>query len=379
VKQILFVDDEPNVLDGLRVLLRKYRHEWSMEFALGGPQALALLADRAFDVVVTDLRMPGVDGLTLLKHLREHHPQTIRIVLSGDPERTTALAAVPHAHQSLTKPCRAGEIEGVLARASVLGALIGDPEVRAAIGRLDELPSLPATYARLVRVFEDEQSCTADVAEVVGSDLAVTAKVLQLANSAFFGSGRQVTSVAQAIPLMGWETVKTVTLTTELFAARGMPATIRKFAGALHEHSSVVALLASALVDEPDRSEAFAAGMLTRCRSARARLHRAGRDEDHGRGRHAADHPCQGGCVPARALGPATRRHRGRGAAPWSGVAGVVVARRGGGGARGAHRRGDNGGSLPDRRGGRRDAACRPAACSRAEQRVVVKVGGDSR
>ena len=262
MKQILFVDDEPNVLDALRVLLRKYRHDWTMEFAVGGPRALAMLAGRAFDVVVTDLRMPEVDGLTLLKHLREHHPHTVRIVLSGDPGRTTALAAVPHAHQSLTKPCRAGELEGVLARASVLGALIGDPEVRAAIGRLDELPSLPATYARLLGVFENEQSCTADVAEVVGSDLAVTAKILQLANSAFFGGGRQVTSVAQAIPLMGWETVKTLTLTTELFAARRMPAPIRNFAGALHEHSSVVALLASALVDEPDRREAFAAGML---------------------------------------------------------------------------------------------------------------------
>jgi len=262
MKQILFVDDEANVLDGLRVLLRKYRHEWTMEFALGGPQALALLEARAFDVVVTDLRMPGIDGLTLLKFLRAHHPHTIRIVLSGDPGRTSALAAVPLAHQSLTKPCRPGELEALLARASLLGALIGDPEVRGAIGRLDELPSLPTTYARLLRVFEDERSCTADVAEVVSSDIAISAKILQLANSAFFGTGRQVTSVAQAIPLMGWETVKTLTLTTELFAARGLPAPVRAFAQGLHEHSLVVAQLAAELVENRDRREAFAAGML---------------------------------------------------------------------------------------------------------------------
>lgn len=262
MKQILFVDDEANVLDGLRVLLRKYRHEWAMEFALGGNQALALLEARAFDVVVTDLRMPGVDGLTLLEHLRAHHPHTIRIVLSGDPGRASALAAVPLAHQSLTKPCRPGELDALLARASLLGDLIGDPEVRGAIGRLAELPALPTTYARLLRVFEDEQSCTADVADVVGSDLAITAKILQLANSAFFGTGRQVTSVAQAIPLMGWETVKTLTLTTELFAARGLSVPVRTFAEGLHEHSLAVALLAADLVEGGDRREAFAAGML---------------------------------------------------------------------------------------------------------------------
>ena len=262
MKQILFVDDEANVLDGLRVLLRKYRHAWTMEFALGGREALALLDARAFDVVVTDLRMPVVDGLTLLKHLRAHHPHTIRIVLSGDPGRTSALAAVPLAHQSLTKPCRPGELEALLARASLLGELVGDPEVRGAIGRIDELPSLPTTYARLLRVFQDEQSSTADVAEVVSSDLAITAKILQLANSAFFGAGRQVTSVVQATLLMGWDTVKTLTLSTELFAARGLPAPVRIFAEGLQEHSLAVAMLAAELVDGGDRREAFAAGML---------------------------------------------------------------------------------------------------------------------
>jgi putative nucleotidyltransferase with HDIG domain len=262
VKQIMFVDDEPNVLDGLRVSLRKYRHEWNMEFAPGGLQALALLAERTFDVVVTDLRMPEVDGLTLLKHLREHHPQTIRVVLSGDPGRASVLAAVPFAHQSLTKPCRVGELEAMLARASMLGALISDPDVRSAVGRVDELPSLPVTYARLLRLFEDEKACTADVAAVIGSDIAVTAKILQLANSAFFGSGRQITTVFEAVPLMGWETVKALTLSTEVFAARGLAAPVRLFAERLHEHSLVVAMLATELVEEADRRPAFAAGML---------------------------------------------------------------------------------------------------------------------
>ena len=261
-KRVLFVDDEANVLDALRVLLRKHRREWDMEFAEGGDHALALLDERAFDVVVTDLRMPRVDGLTLLKHLRDHHPQTMRIVLSGAPERSSALAVVPYAHQSLTKPCRLGELETVLGRAFLLGDLVADPEVRSVIGGIGELPSLPRTYARLVRVLDDENSSTADVASIIASDIAVTAKVLQLANSPMFGSGRSVSTVMQAIPMLGLDALKSLTLSTTLFNAHGLPARVRIFAEDLHEHSSLVAGFASELSEDPFRRDAFSAGML---------------------------------------------------------------------------------------------------------------------
>ena len=262
MKRVLFVDDEANVLDGLRALLRKHRNEWDMQFANGGEKALALLGEQSFDIVVTDLRMPKVDGLTLLKYLRANHPHTVRIVLSGDPERQSALAVVPYAHQSLTKPCRLGQLEAVLARASVLGDLVADPAVRSAIGSIGELPPLPGTYARLVRVLDDENSSTVDVSTVIGSDIAVTAKILQLANSAFFGVGRSVTTVLQAIPLLGREALKCLTLSTGLFDPKNVPAATRAFAHNLHEHSSLVALLASELVSERERRDAFSAGML---------------------------------------------------------------------------------------------------------------------
>ena len=262
MKRILFVDDEANVLDGLRALLRKHRNAWDMQFANGGERAMALLGEQDFDVVVTDLRMPKVDGVTLLKHLRANHPQTVRIVLSGDPERQSALAAVPYAHQSLAKPCRLGELEAVLVRASVLGDLVADPEVRRAIGSIGELPPLPSTYARLVRVLDDENSSTADVAAVISSDIGVTAKILQLANSAFFGAGRSVSTVLQAIPLLGREALKCLTLSTGLFDPKNVPAATRAFAHDLHEHSSLVSILASELVGERDRRDAFSAGML---------------------------------------------------------------------------------------------------------------------
>lgn len=261
-KRILFVDDESNVLDGLRVLLRKHRHTWDMEFAPGGVRALALLAERTFDVVVTDLRMPVIDGLTLLKYLRDDHPCTMRVVLSGAPERASAHAVATFAHQSLTKPCRVAELESVLARAVILGDLVADADVRSVIGGIGELPPLPRTYARLVQVLDDERSYPRDVAAIISSDLAVTAKILQLANSPFFGLGRPVTTVTDAIPLIGLEALKSLTLSSALFDAHGLSAPLRAFAEDLQDHSSLIASLATELAGEPHRRDAFSAGML---------------------------------------------------------------------------------------------------------------------
>jgi HD-like signal output (HDOD) protein len=186
----------------------------------------------------------------------------MRIVLSGAPERSSALAVVQYAHQSLTKPCRLGELESVLARAFLLGDLVADPDVRGVVGGIGELPSLPRTYARLVRVLDDENSSTADVASIISSDIAVTAKVLQLANSPLFGSGRPVSTVLQAIPMLGLEALKSLTLSTALFDGKGLPARVRIFAEDLHEHSTLIAGLASDLSEDSFRREAFAAGML---------------------------------------------------------------------------------------------------------------------
>ena len=262
MKHILFVDDESNVLDGIRVLLRKHRHAWAMEFALGGERALEVLAARSFDVVVTDLRMPRIDGVTLLKHLLDHHPQTMRIVLSGDAERASALAVVPYAHQSLTKPCHLTELESMLARACLLGELVADAEVRSVIGRVGELPSLPRTYARLLQVLDEERSSAADLAAVIASDIAVTAKTLQIANSTLFGAGRSTTTVLEAIRLLGVETLKSVTLSTALFDASKLPAGARRFAEDLQCHSALIAELASGLAEADVRRDAFAAGIL---------------------------------------------------------------------------------------------------------------------
>ena len=104
-------------------MLRPQRHEWEMAFAPGGEAALALMEASPFDVIVSDMRMPGMDGATLLCRVREHYPQMVRIVLSGHTELSTALRVVPVAHQFLAKPCDAEMLRVAVERACHLKAL----------------------------------------------------------------------------------------------------------------------------------------------------------------------------------------------------------------------------------------------------------------
>jgi len=103
--KILFVDDEPQILQGLQRMLRALRGEWDMGFVEGGAEALSLLQREPFDVVVTDMRMPGMDGVQLLRELKLRFPGVIRIVLSGYSDQEMVLKSVPLAHQFLSKPC----------------------------------------------------------------------------------------------------------------------------------------------------------------------------------------------------------------------------------------------------------------------------------
>ncbi|MBT6488866.1 MAG: response regulator, partial [Deltaproteobacteria bacterium] len=97
--KILFVDDEPLILEGLQNLLRRFRKKWAMSFAVGADEALEKLDIETFDIVITDMRMPGLSGAELLKRVRETHPGTARIMLSGYSEEETILQALPVAHQ----------------------------------------------------------------------------------------------------------------------------------------------------------------------------------------------------------------------------------------------------------------------------------------
>ena len=104
-RRILFVDDEPMVLKGLQRTLRKMRQDWEMTFVSSGRQALNVLVKKPMDVIVSDMRMPEMDGGRLLVEVKKQHPHIVRIILSGQLDQEMTLKSVQLAHQSLSKPC----------------------------------------------------------------------------------------------------------------------------------------------------------------------------------------------------------------------------------------------------------------------------------
>ncbi len=217
-KRILFVDDEPNILDGMRRMLRSLRKGIDMKFAEGGRQALELMKDKPFDVVVSDMRMPGMDGAELLGAIQQKYPQTIRIMLTGQADDDSILRTVGVVHQFLAKPCEPEQLKTTLHRACQLYNLLTHPVLRRITAKIDTLPSLPEVYVELQKLLADPDSSVDDVAQCITKDIGMSAKIMQLVNSAFFGHFSNVKSPEQAVHLLGLDTIKSLVLTVKIFA-----------------------------------------------------------------------------------------------------------------------------------------------------------------
>ncbi|WP_457674096.1 HDOD domain-containing protein [Thiolapillus sp.] len=266
MKRILFVDDEQLVLDGLRRMLRPMRREWEMFFVDSGEEALQFLDQTACDVIVSDMRMPGMSGLELLDRVREKHPETIRLALSGHADAEMLLESVKATHQFLSKPCDAETLRVTIDRALGLRGLLQHENIGFLISRIQSLPSLPSLYEEIVREINDSKGSIHRIGEIISRDLGMTSKILQLVNSSFFGLARHVSSPAQAAGLLGLNTIRSLVLTTKVFSQFDL-----KDSGLnpenLWRHSSLTGSLsrkiaAAEQLDRKSQDEALMAGML---------------------------------------------------------------------------------------------------------------------
>ncbi len=265
--RILFVDDEPLVLQGLQRMLHGERNHWEMDFVASGPEALRQLETRAFDVVVSDMRMPGMDGAQLLNEVMRRHPHTVRFILSGHADRSMVMRCVGSTHQFLSKPCDVDGLRSTLARAGALKESLVDEDLRRLVGRIRELPSLPRLYHEIQSRLVEPDVDLAGIGALVAQDVGMTADILKLVNSGFFGLGRGITNAAEAVGYLGVETIKTLVLTMHVFSNATEAPLPEGFLESLRRHSVDVALLARAIaesesLDRPQCDSAFAAGML---------------------------------------------------------------------------------------------------------------------
>lgn len=258
--RVLFVDDEPAVLSSLRRVLRVSRRDWDIHFADGGAAALELIERVDLDAVVSDAQMPGMDGATLLERVKVRRPSVARIMLSGEVRPETSVRVAAAAHQFLSKPCAAEDLCSVIERVAELRRSIADPAALAAVAGIGALPSPPANVVALNRLLERDDVSTEQVAQVVADDVAMSAKVLQVVNSSFFGVRGRVTTIPRAVGMLGLRAIQALAAASGIIRAyEGVDHT---FVAQLDLHSRAVADLAAAQAPPELRELAFSAGVL---------------------------------------------------------------------------------------------------------------------
>ncbi len=261
--RILFVDDEPMILRSIRRLLTARAPNWEMRFAEGGHAALEALAACPVDVIVSDMHMGEMNGADLLREVQDRYPETVRIVLSGHTDQKLVFRTVPVAHQFVSKPFDPALLKTTLSRACELRTLLDSAPMRRVVGKSNDLPSAPPAYAALTRALSSPDVSLSDVAAAIERDVALSAKILQIVSSAFFGLPSGVKSIRSAVTYLGIDTMKALVLSAEVFRALPVKRTARFELAAFQKASLATAHVARKLLEgRPDADDAFMAGLL---------------------------------------------------------------------------------------------------------------------
>jgi HD-like signal output (HDOD) protein len=256
MKRIMFVDDEAAVLGALSNLLRRERHRWDLVFANGGAEALIELDREPFDIVITDMRMPEIDGLDVLAAVKAKSPRTIRIILSGYAESSLVLQALPLVHQFLSKPCDAKTLRGVIDRCGNDAVLTG------LVGSLPCVPSLPAILDELHHATRNPSVTIGKLTKICERDPGLAAKVLQIANTAHFRGGDEPTSsIHTAVSILGSDTMAALA-TSSMIAVPANPIS-QALIGQLQQQAVEAAQHARrSMTDRARTDDAYTAGLL---------------------------------------------------------------------------------------------------------------------
>jgi HD-like signal output (HDOD) protein len=267
MKRILFVDENPRMLEELRGVWAAMPASWHMEHCVCGSTALALIERDRFDVVVTDLELGGLSGLEFLEQVKVRQPRVIRLILADRPDKEMVTRCVRSAHGYLSKPCDAGSLRIAIERIEERETALPNVVLRRLVGRMERLPSLPKAYLEIQSALRDPDWDVGELGRIVAQDIALTAQVLKLVNSASFGLRRNISDLKEAVSYLGVEMLQALVLSAQLFL---------EFEGAqecgfsletLSRHSLKTAMACKAIARQVEAGqqcieESFCAGML---------------------------------------------------------------------------------------------------------------------
>lgn len=265
--KILFVDDDPIMRELFESVLAAEPDLWQVTTADSGEAAMPLLDRETYDIVVSDMRMPGMNGVAVVREVKRRSPRTARIILSGVVDQKEIAESLRDTHQFIPKPFRPKALKAALARIGGLDAYLSDPVIRDVVARLDTLPSFPSLYFEIMKELEAPDPSLERVAEIVSKDPGMTVKLLQIVNAASLGLARRFTNPIDAVQQLGMATVQSLALSAHVFTCFES----RQFKGfsiaKLWDHGANTARIARRIlelerVDLALVEDAYTAGML---------------------------------------------------------------------------------------------------------------------
>ncbi len=265
--RILLVDDEEAPLTELQKELKQISSNWDVVVATGGKQALDVFRYQKVDITISDLGMPGMNGVELLSLIQAECPSCMRIAIIDPMDIHLYQNVALTAHQFIAKPWSSREVAAKIYQMHGLSNMLRQEGVQKLVNQIGRLPSKSSAYSQLIDEFNKPDTSLDKAAAIVSTDMSMTAKLLQLVNSAYFGLPREVHDVSQAIFYLGTDTIRDLVLSVQIFSCFEQEKLDAAGLGGLWDHSLMVAQLSRALAssitnDKTIISSAFTAGLL---------------------------------------------------------------------------------------------------------------------
>ncbi|MBL9171621.1 MAG: HDOD domain-containing protein [Verrucomicrobiales bacterium] len=266
-RRLLLLGDGPRGLQNLKSLASGLGPSWEVVGSASLPEAQAHLGQGSFDAIVTEVRIAGASGLQFLNQVTELHPRTQRFLLADLSDKQAVTKCVGTSHHYLATPCDPQTLRAALDRASSLEVWLTNERVKKFIGQMQKLPSIPSLYFQVVKELQSPTSSLETIGNLIAKDLVMTAKLLQLINSAVFGLRRQIANPTEAVLCLGAETTKSVLLLAHTFSYFDKIKSSSFSVDSLWEHAlstgSTARLIAQHSGASPETvEEAFTAGLL---------------------------------------------------------------------------------------------------------------------
>ena len=266
-QRVLFVDDEAMLLEMYRLVFEQDQDRWDIQFASGAKEALEMMEREPFDVIVSDMRMPGMSGADLFQEVMKLYPKTSRLIMSGYADQEQIAQCIGATHQFIAKPFDIKLLKSTIWRVCALDGWMLDEKLRTVVAQLYSVPSLPSLYFKIMDALASTDAGVDTIGAIVAKDPAMTAKILQLVNSAFFGIARKVSNAAEAVQYLGVGRVRSLVLSLHVFSCFDN-VKIKNFCiERVWAHSMATGMLAQRIAkleraSREDMDEAYVAGML---------------------------------------------------------------------------------------------------------------------